>query len=412
MTKFSREISDYVLQNKHRHEAFLQSLIKADTTDGSEDNGQTVWISRLRDLPCELDIFEPDPNRLSKYDEYNEGHVYVNRPNVVATFAGDGSGKSLILNGHMDTVFPGSLEKWSFPPWDATIQDGKMFGLGSCDMKAGLAALLLAMELICKLKIPLRGNVYLQSVVDEEAGGGNGTLACIDRGYTADAALVAEPTTLIPMSAHVGSVAFRVSFRGMACHSNMKWEGVNSIEKALPFLNRLRELEQKWQSERHHPLLPSPIISINTIDAGDGAVLLPASCIVEGNFTYLPGWDQSISEFTNELESAVAEDEWLSENPPVLQFLHNVKPYASNPQGSWPLCVEYGVSEILNKQIPVSGFPTGADARLLANIGNMPTIILGPGNIRRAHTENEFVELDQFHQSIELYAYIIANWAG
>src|SRR5699024_3915306 len=147
-------------------------------------------------------------------------------------------------------------EKWKYAPWEPQIVDGKLYGLGSCDMKAGLLAMLLAIEVLHELEIPLRGDVIFQSVVDEEASGGNGTLACVDRGYKADGALVAEPTELKPMAAHIGSVAFRITLIGKASHSNLKWEGVNSIEKSLYLLNKLRDLESKWRNEQIHPLLP------------------------------------------------------------------------------------------------------------------------------------------------------------
>jgi len=287
-----------------------------------------------------------------------------------------------------------------------------LYGLGSCDMKAGLAALVLAMELVTELHVPLRGDVILESVVDEEAGGGNGTLACIARGYRADAALVAEPTGLVPMSSHMGSVAFKVTFQGVPSHSNIKCFGVNAIEKALPFLNGLRALETKWQAQQQHPLLPKPIVSINRITAGEGPVLVPAVCDIEVNFTYVPGWESCLEEVRQLLREIADADEWLTRNPPVLEWIHHVRPYDSDPMGDWQECVRTCVSEVLRKCAAIKGFPTGADARLIANISGVPTVILGPGDIRRAHSTDEYVELDQFYHAILIYALSVIRWAS
>lgn len=411
-TDLKSKISKIVERKKHDYIDFLQKLIRLDTTHGREKIGQDLIISRLKRLPCEIDTFEPEPIRLKKYNEYNEGYSYNDRPNVVAHFKGQGNGKTLILNGHMDTVFPSTPEKWDINPWEPEIIDGKLYGLGSCDMKAGLVALLFAMEVIYELEVPLRGDVIFQSVVDEEASGGNGTLACVDKGYRADGVLVAEPTELKPMAAHIGSVAFRLTFSGMASHSNLKWEGVNSIEKSLPLLNALRELESNWKAQQSHPLLPKPILSINRIEAGTGPIIVPSTTVIEGNFTYLPGWENSVDEFVDVINSIIKQDEWLSENEPQLEWIHHVRPYCSDPKEDWPQAVEKSMKRYLNTDIKIAGFPTGTDARILANIGGMSTIILGPGSIRQAHTVNEFIDIEQFLSSIGLFAYIIVNWTN
>lgn len=405
-------IEKVVRNNQATYIDVLKELINLDTTHESEKVGQDLIISRLQKLACEIDSFEPDVEKLQSYSEYNSGFQYENRPNVVATFKGQGGGKSLILNGHMDTVFPSTPEHWKFDPWDAQIVDGKLYGLGSCDMKAGLLALLFAMEVLHELEVPLLGDVIFQSVVDEEASGGNGTLACVERGYRADGVLVAEPTELEPMAAHIGSVAFKITFRGKASHSNLKWEGVNSIEKSLPLLIALRELESKWINEQSHPLLPKPILSINRIDAGIGPIIVPSTCVIEGNFTYLPGWERVIEEFTNTIQEIVNQDAWLLDNKPILEWIHHVRPYSSDPNGKFPQTVEKGIKHYLESELQLKGFPTGTDARILANIGEMSTVILGPGSIRQAHAVDEYIEIEEFVKSIGLYAYIIANWTN
>ncbi len=411
-SKLTSEIEKVVQNKREVYIDFLKDVVRLDTTHEREKIGQDLIISRLQNLPCEIDTFEPDIDRLQQYNEYNAGYQYKERPNVVATFKGQGGGRSLILNGHMDTVFPSTPENWRFNPWDPQLVDGKLYGLGSCDMKAGLLALLFAMEVLDELKVPLLGDVIFQSVVDEEASGGNGTLACVDRGYRADGVLVAEPTELKPMAAHIGSVAFKITFSGKASHSNLKWEGINSIEKSLPLLNALRELENKWRKQQNHPLLPKPILSINRIDAGTGPIIVPSTSVIEGNFTYLPGWENSIEEFKELIEEVTKQDEWLRENKPQLEWIHHVRPYSSDPTGQWPKSVETSISTFFDSKTELEGFPTGTDGRILANIGKMSTIILGPGSIRQAHAVDEFIEIEQYLKSIGLFSFIIANWTN
>ena len=406
------KIREMVEQNKEDYISFLRDLVRADTTDYNEDNGQAILRRRLEQLPCEIDFFAPEPEKLlKKYEDFNEGHTYENRHNLVAVFKGEEDTPGLVLNGHMDTVFPNDPDAWLSDPFENEVRDGKLYGLGSCDMKSGLAGMTLALEILCKLGVKFRQDVILESVIDEEAGGGNGTLADIDRGYIAPAALVGEPTSLQPMCAHVGSVAFRVTFKGSAAHSNVNWEGVNAFEKAMPFIRGFYGMGERWQREMKHPLFHGPATSINIIRCGTGAVCVPDECVLEGNFTYLPGYCSAIEDFLAVLEEA-SQDEWLQKYPPKLEWLHHVKPYESNTDMPFLKSLLGTLKEQGSGIHAFQGFATGADARLLANVGGMATVILGPGNILNAHRANEYVILEEFLRAIELYADILVDYIG
>lgn len=401
-------IHETVEKNRQAYVGFLMELIDTETTDEKEDQGQAVLRRRLERLPCRLDYFSPDPARLCRYEDFNVGHSYASRGNLVAVFSGERDENGLLLNGHMDTVFPNDPDAWKSDPLRCEIRDGKLYGLGACDMKAGLCAMTLAMEVLCGLGVRFQKNIILESVCDEEAGGGNGTLAAIDRGYTAPAALVGEPTSLRPMRAHVGSVAFRITFKGRAAHSNIKWEGVNAFEEALPFIHGFYEMERRWLQKQKNPLFHHPACSINVIRCGTGAVCIPDACVLEGNFTYLPGYDGCIEEFTAVLTDA-SQSPWLREHPPVLEWLHHVRPYESGGEHPFLKSLLRTLTE-LGGADAYEGFATGADARLLANIGGMNTVILGPGDIRNGHRANEYVIVDEFIRAVELYANIIADF--
>lgn len=392
--------------------AFLEALVKCETTDCNEDAGQEILLSRLHDLPCKIDRFSPDPKMLSeKYPEFNSGHTYENRTNVVAAFTGSGGGRSLILNGHMDTVSPGERSKWRSDPFAPRLENGRLYGLGSADMKSGLAAMVCALEILFKNGYRPKGDILFQSVVDEEAGGGNGTLACIDRGYRADAALIAEPTSLQVMSAQAGSVAMRFRFAGKGSHSNLKWEGVNAFEKSLPFLNGLRKLEKEWQAAYQGDLLPAPIISINSVRAGDGGVVTPAECIAEINFTYNPENAETCKrEILDTLQRSIENDPWFLEHPVEHALIHDCPPFYQDPANAWPAAMQCYTQEALQTQRSIGGLPCGSDGRLFANVADIPVVIVGPGDIRNAHAPNEFVPIDEFYNAVKLFAWTIVNW--
>jgi acetylornithine deacetylase len=202
----------------------LASLVKIPSLTGEELAAQEFVAQHLENLGLNVDLWEPDVealfdqfpdvaqypshwqhdlilpyHQLPRYEDLiQSGKIdvlnYRNRPNVVGTWKGSGQGgKSLILNGHIDTVTVEPKEEWTHDPFGAEIEDGKIFGRGVSDMKSGIVAALIALECLIDLGVELRGDVIFESVVNEEHAG-NGTLACVARGITADAAIITEPT--------------------------------------------------------------------------------------------------------------------------------------------------------------------------------------------------------------------------
>jgi acetylornithine deacetylase len=145
------KIINYIEENKENFIDFLKSLISQDTTNinhgidgGNEINGQEIIISKFKELGLDTEVFEPDNNKLKKYEESSLGHDYKNRPNVVGILKAkdNENSKSIILNGHIDTMPFDKIEKWFSHPLDPKIIDNKLYGRGACDMKGGLAALI------------------------------------------------------------------------------------------------------------------------------------------------------------------------------------------------------------------------------------------------------------------------------
>ena len=169
----------------------------------------------MRDIGLEVDVFEPwsVPGVLD-HPGWWPGLEYVDRPNVVGTWRGSGGGRSLILNGHSDVVPAGPRDLWTYEPYGGVIADDRIYGRGASDQKGGIAAMIMAVQVLSDLGVTPRGDVIVESVVNEELGGYNGTLACCVKGYLADAAIVTEPTQLEIVAATKGGQTYKATVPG------------------------------------------------------------------------------------------------------------------------------------------------------------------------------------------------------
>jgi acetylornithine deacetylase len=289
-------------------------------------------------------------------------------------------------------------------------------------MKAGLAAMILAVGYLREAGLAPEGDVILESVVDEE-GGGNGTLACVAQGYTADAAIVTEPTGLHIRPASRGVYLLQIDVQGKSTHAALKWEGVNAIEKALKIVRGMQVLEHTWLAKRKNPLLPSPTITIGQIEGGLAGAIVPGQCSMKFDVKYLPvevdpdGTERKVRgesicrEVEDWVEMICAGDEWLRENPPRLDWYLHVLPHWLDPNHPLVGMLKSSCERVLGRSI-VSGMPSGADARILQNAGQINTLIFGPGNLQQAHSTDEFVPLEQFFHAIRVLALAIYEWTS
>ncbi|HEX8866856.1 MAG TPA: M20/M25/M40 family metallo-hydrolase [Lentzea sp.] len=200
------------------------------------------------------------------------------RPSVVAVKQGTGGGKSLMLNGHIDTVGTASYDGDALKP---EVKDGKMFGRGTFDMKGGVAAMMVAAAKATER--PLRGDVIVACVADEEHGS-TGTEEVLTR-FTADAAIVTEPSHLEVTLAHKGFVWFEVSIEGKAAHGSRPELGVDAIAKAGHFLVALEQLDPATE----HPLLGKGTVHASLISGGEEASTYPSSCTITLERRTVPG---------------------------------------------------------------------------------------------------------------------------
>lgn len=172
---------------------FLQKLIQHESVTGKETEIQSFIAGHLTRLGMEVDRFEPDPEKLRHYPGFLEPELPCDgRENVVGIRRGTGGGRSILLNGHADSVPVEPLDQWVSDPLSGEIREGRIWGRGASDMKAGVAAMTMAVTILEDIGLRTMGDVILEYVVDEERTG-LGTLACVDRGYRADGGLAQNP---------------------------------------------------------------------------------------------------------------------------------------------------------------------------------------------------------------------------
>ncbi|WP_250228956.1 M20 family metallopeptidase [Anaeropeptidivorans aminofermentans] len=408
--------------NKDKYIKRLGELVAIDTHDighgidgGLEKKGQEYMAELFKALGASEVICDQMEEKvilesLEKYNEGNEGHNYDGRFNVYATFKGE-SEKSILFNGHIDTMPVGDPALWNTNPHDPVIKDGRMYGLGVCDMKAGLMASTLAVELLKDAGIPLPGKVVITSVVDEE-GGGNGSIQAAMRGIKADAAVVCEPTDQSIIAAHMGFIFFKIEVEGRAVHSGAKWLGVSAIEKAQKLIEAIDELEHQWLMNYKHALLPAPTSNVGVISGGSAGSTVADYCEFKTCVHYLPGkmsHEQVVKEYTDAIYRRCEGDEWLKDHKPKISI------YQAGGAFEMDLDHEFtktfaGTCEKIKNEAVIVGSPAGCDARVWRNMANMPTLQYGPGRQSECHIANEYVELQQYLDAILIYAQLILDW--
>ena len=399
----------------------LAALVRCPSLLGREGGAQRLMAERLADLGLDVDVWEPDVEQVRRhpafcaYPGFDE-LGYCGRPMVVGRLAGAGGGRSLILQGHMDVVSAEPRAAWSHDPWGGERVDGRIYGRGSADMKGGLVAAVSAVEAFVVSGIRPRGDVLIQSVIDEEAYS-NGALACALRGYRADAAIVGEPTGLEVIAAHAGVSHFRITVEGRSAHPSHKTDGVCAIEKSMLVYRALMELEADRRARVSHPLFPngSPVeIVVGTMRAGTWRSSVAGEAVLETRLGFAPGEtiEQVEAELVERLGVVSDADPWLRNHPLGLERIGYT--------ASADLPVEHPFIGVVREvaraggrgEIEIQGHGAGCDMQSLIHHAETPAIVWGPGASEAAHVADEFVELADVERAARLYAETIAAWCG
>ena len=419
MTEINKHIKNAI--NIHRDEiiSFVKELVRTPSLANDEGGVQNTIHEKLKDLNLDSQKIPVVFSELNDHPAFNDdGFSPDSRINVIATWKGNGKSRSLILNGHVDVVPTGPENLWNYSPWSGKEEDGKIFGRGSCDMKAGLSSGLFAIAILKSLGFKPDGDVIFQSVVGEESGG-CGTLTNIVKGYHADAAIILEPTSLKLSPIQSGALTFRLTVHGRATHASMRWDGVSAIEKYTGLHNAIIKLEEM----RHHSFdtkyyeskdRVAPI-NIGTVRAGQWHSTVPESIIAEGRLGVFP--NESNEEARKNFEDHVFEfsknDSWLTENPPEIEWFEGQFESGQTPIDD-PLIKELSSAykNVLNREAVIEGVTYGSDLRLFTNHAHIPSVLFGPGDVRLAHAANEYVTIEEIMFSTEVIANMIINWCG
>lgn len=394
--------------------------VDVDKVLGGERQVNEQFKPILEGCGCKTDMFEMAPKRT----------------NLVGVLKGTGGGRSLILNGHVDTVPFGRIDEWKWgDPLSAKIVDGKMYGRGSTDMKSGDVAMIKAVEAIGKAGYKLKGDVVITLVVGEETMDHElGTTACIKRGYKADAAIVTEPSApihrlgVIPVTP--GLWWFKIKIKGKITHVGNRSEliraggggkkvGVNAVEKAIRVIQALQELEQQWGITKQHSLFRPGFFSIHpgVVMGGPTGVNIPFIvsdyCDIDYAMWYHPSEtpEQVRKEVEDYVLAAAQLDDWLRENPPTFEWKLSWPPNTVPLDHPITKTMAAGHEAATGQPAKFSGFHAASDVTFLGWAG-IPGVIYGPGDLAVAHAIDEFVETEDVVTATKGLAHAVLDWCG
>lgn len=406
--------------------AFLQELVRIPSLPNREGPVQEQIAAKLAGLGLDVQTLTTRFDELAGHPAFDDdGFSPDSRVNVVGRWPGSGqtSGQargqgSLLLNGHVDVVAPGDLSFWAEDPWSGVLRDGRIFGRGSCDMKAGLSAAIFAVEALQRFGFRPAHDLLLSSVIGEESGG-VGALTTIVKGVQANGVVVLEPTNGAICPVQAGALTFRLTVQGRAAHGAAKIEGVSAIEKFLPIFQAIESLDRQRHLDYTNPIYPQPTnvapISIGTIRGGEWHSTVPESLVVEGRCGVFP--DESTAAVRALLAECVADaaaaDPWLAAHPPRLEWFEGQFESCAT-RLDHPLVTTLATAhrQVHGAEPPVQGVPYGADLRLFVNHAGMPGVLYGPGDVRLAHAANESVAVDDVLDAVKVMAGMIVAWCG
>lgn len=398
---------------------FLGEMVRQPSVLGNERGVQEVVFKRLQQIGLKPEIWDLDLESMQKHPSFGRLEIgYQGRPNVTACLPATGQGgKSVIFNGHIDVVSAEPLSNWVHPPFDATIEGDWLYGRGAADMKGGVAAMILAVEAVRAAGVGLCGDVILESVIEEECTG-NGSLACVLRGLKADAAIIPEPHGLTACLATVGVIWFRVRTRGRASHVLAADTAINAIERMIPVITALRQLEMDLNLEKRHPFyqeLPHPInLNIGIMRSGDWPSTVPSECVIECRLSCQPGGNvDKLQERVRETIRNISQtDKWFMENPPQIEFFgFRAEPSVVDPNASAMQVLADCHRTIINTGLVFGPSTATTDQRFFLNNTGISATSYGPVG-ERIHAGEERVFIPSIAQTAQVMALYLLRWCG
>jgi acetylornithine deacetylase len=323
-----------------------------------------------------------------------EQKVSKRRFNVVVTLEGKGRGKSLMLNGHMDTVGTSAM---TVKPFDPLVRNGMIYGRGSCDMKGSIAAMMSAMAGLAKSK-ELAGDVLFTAVVDEEHMS-IGTSELIKR-FRADAAIVGEPTGMDIAIAHKGYAWLEIETTGRRAHGSVPERGVDAIEKMAKIISQLETLRRQYRL-KEHPLVGTPKVHTSAIVGGSDWSTVPARCLLKIERRLIPGEKsgEAVQELRRIVGSCSKKDRSIRAR---VRLVHHADSVEVTKASHIPILRQH--VKRFGGRGKIIGVPFWTDAAILVNQAGIPTCVFGPGNIKVAHSPSEYIRVRDVVAGAHVYA--------
>jgi acetylornithine deacetylase len=399
---------------------FTQNMVRHESTRGNEHTMQDFMFRAMKERGYSMERFNMDTEALKRHPgagAWDDKHSQA--PIVVGTHRPrNETGRSLILQGHVDVVPEGPHDMWSTPPYDPVIQGEWMQGRGAGDMKAGCASNIFALDALKSIGLQPAATVYIQSVVEEESTG-DGALMTHLRGYKADAVVISEPSHETITRANVGVVWFQVEVRGVPVHVQRMGTGANAIDGAYRVVGELRKLEAEWNATKgeheHFKHIEKPVnLNIGKIAGGDWASSVPAWCKIDFRISLLPGKtaEAAKKEIVDRVAAFSRQDPFLSNIPPTVTFNgFQAEGYELKP-GSDAENTLAAAHEVVFGQKPKPETSLAyLDSRVYALFDKVPTLNYGCIS-RGVHGFDEGVNLPSLKKTTTALALFIAEWCG
>ena len=407
--------------NWARQLAFYADLVRHPSTRGNESSVQDFIAGELTTRGYQVESYtlaEVDMTNLPGFSPVMDTD-YTQAVQVVGTKKAEApTGRSLILQGHVDVVPPGPLELWTTPPFQPTVRDGWLHGRGAGDMKQGVAAIVFALDALARAGLAPAADVCVQTVTEEECTG-NGALSTLARGYRADAVLITEPTDGTITRAHVGVMWFRLKVRGIPVHVARAQSGTNAIMSAFALIQALQahtaELNCQAASDPWFGAIPDPIkFNPGIIRGGDWASSTPAWCEVDCRIGLLPGTklEDARQAVLDCVAKAARADNFLANNPPEVEWNgFQADGYVLHPGTDAECVLAEAHQAVFGAPMEDRRSTAVNDTRFYGLYHRMPALCYGPRG-ENHHGFDERGHLETLKQTTLSVALFVAKWCG
>lgn len=413
------EILAAVAAQRDEAVASLQELVALPSLLGQEAAAQALMARRFRALGLDVRELVIDEAALKDHPGYSPSIVpYDGRVNVIGVHEPrQVRGRSLILNGHIDVVPVGAERLWTRPPFEPWIDGDRLHGRGANDMKAGIVAYCMALQALQRLGWQPAARVILQSVIEEECTG-NGALACLLAGYTADAALIPEPGDEV-MSAQMGVMWMTIDVYGVPVHAAVAHTGIGAIDFAQFLVGKLRELEAQWNEPRHRHSMycahEHPVnFNLGRIEGGEWSSSVPTHCRVDMRLGFYPGIRPA--EVRAQVEALLRQAH--AAHPARDSVKVDISYHGFQAEGLVVDLQQPALQTLMQAHRDITGQAAGTrastattDVRFFHLYGQIPSTCYGPRGAN-IHGVDEWVSIDSLQQVTAVLALTMARWCA